>query len=33
MDGLGREYTATHDQRIIAELKELSHRLRELEKQ
>ena len=33
MDAPAREYAATHDQKIIAELKELSHRLRELEKQ
>jgi hypothetical protein len=30
MDALARKYAATHDQRIIAELKELSRRLREL---
>jgi hypothetical protein len=33
MDTLAREYAATHDQNIIAELKELSRRLRELEEQ
>ena len=33
MDSLEREYAATHDPKIIAELKELSRRLRELEKQ
>jgi hypothetical protein len=31
MDALAREYTETHDQKIIAELKELSYRLRELQ--
>jgi hypothetical protein len=33
MDELAREYGATHDQEIIAKLKELSRRLREFEKQ
>jgi hypothetical protein len=33
MDALAREYAATHDQEIIAKLKELSRRLRELEEQ
>jgi hypothetical protein len=33
MDALAREYTESHDPKIIAELKELSRRLRELEKQ
>jgi len=32
-DALAREYAATHDQEIIAKLKELSRRLRELEEQ
>jgi hypothetical protein len=31
MDALAREYGATHDPKILAELKELSHRLRQLE--
>jgi hypothetical protein len=31
MDALAREYGATHDPRILAELKELAERLRELE--
>jgi hypothetical protein len=31
MDALAREYGATHDPKILAALKELSHRLRELE--
>jgi hypothetical protein len=31
MDALAREYGATHDPEILAELKELSRRLRELE--
>jgi hypothetical protein len=33
MDALAREYSATHDPKIIAELKELSRRLRALEEQ
>jgi hypothetical protein len=33
MDALAREYGTTHDPEILAELKELSRRLRELEKQ
>jgi hypothetical protein len=33
MDALGREYAETRDQEIIARLKELSRRLRELEEQ
>jgi len=33
MDALAREYAATHDPKIIAELKELSRRLRDLEEQ
>jgi hypothetical protein len=31
MDALAREYGATHDPKILAELKELSRRLRQLE--
>ena len=31
MDALARQYAATHDQKIITQLKELSRRLRELE--
>jgi hypothetical protein len=31
MDALAREYGATHDQKILAELKELSRRLRQLD--
>jgi len=33
MDALAREYGATHDPKILEELKELSRRLREVEKQ
>ena len=33
MDALARECTATHDPKIIAELSELSRRLREPEEQ
>jgi hypothetical protein len=33
MDALAREYGTTDDPEILAELKELSRRLRELEKQ
>ena len=32
MDALARKYAETHDPKIIAELKELNRRLRELEK-
>ena len=31
MDALAREYGATHDPKILAELNELSRRLRQLE--
>jgi hypothetical protein len=31
MDVLARQYAATHDPKILAELKELSRRLRQLE--
>jgi hypothetical protein len=33
MDALAREYAATHDQKLITKLYELSRRLRELQKQ
>jgi hypothetical protein len=33
MDALAREYGATHDPKILDELKELSRRLREPEEQ
>jgi hypothetical protein len=33
MDALAREYAENHDPKIIAELKELSRRLREVEEQ
>jgi hypothetical protein len=32
MDELARQYGATHDPKILAELKELARRLRELER-
>jgi hypothetical protein len=31
MDALAREYGATHDPKVLAELEELARRLRELE--
>jgi hypothetical protein len=33
MDALARKYAATHDPKIIAELNELSRRLREMKEQ